>query len=429
MELEELRRLDRLASKAADGDMEAAAEYLRSVLPRLRNIARSLARPPIDPEDVLSEAVTRLLAQWNRGAGPTEYAHAYIIRSMRNIITDELRSPRSRVRELPEEATEILDESSMHEIRAVELSHEFAMVRTALAALPRDHQTVLQEIVVNGRKPSEMVDELERNAPAVSNLLKRAKAGLRRSILVESLRKGRADCAKNAPAVPKVPLSQWSEHDPRESGMEHVRSCDVCQSNWRRWTGLTALLGTATILALATQIATPSQASATEQPLSPPAARPRTNLWESLRTIQRVRSAAAQIKAAQLTAVALAGGGLVVAASVVSGIVSQPSKPTGSLRVDVVSTTALSIEFTVETDDWQTQSIVIGLTNARIDDLPSDWDCTLTSVGARCQPGPGDVSGIVTFIPDSESAKVSYSIDAYAKAGRYKVHGSADGTL
>ena len=82
---------DELARRAASGDRAAAAEFFRQNQRMLRSMARRMASDVLDPEDLLSEAVTTLLERWARGAGPDRSIVAYLISTMRNRVIDELR--------------------------------------------------------------------------------------------------------------------------------------------------------------------------------------------------------------------------------------------------------------------------------------------------------------------------------------------------
>ncbi|WP_254791517.1 RNA polymerase sigma factor, partial [Curtobacterium sp. MCBA15_005] len=62
----------------------------------------------IDPEDLLSEALVRLVEKWASGNGPSEHVNAYVIRSMRNRVIDELRSPRSKTDAVEDEQLDTL---------------------------------------------------------------------------------------------------------------------------------------------------------------------------------------------------------------------------------------------------------------------------------------------------------------------------------
>lgn len=203
---------------------------------KLRSIARFVAGRTLDPDDLLSDAVTTTVGKWRAGCGPTANVVAYAAQTMRNRVRDEARSPRSRVIAL--EGIEIAEQPRDHDI---DLHAEFAQVRRALAALPADQRLALVATVVDGRKPADLVDELRRPAPAISSLLRRAKLGLRRAILVDLIHRNAQDevCRRGAQSLPeRVPtdLDDWDDAGSRTLG--HVRSCTGCTAAWESFASL-----------------------------------------------------------------------------------------------------------------------------------------------------------------------------------------------
>lgn len=394
-----------LNRRAAAGDDDAASEYLRSTLPLLRSMAHRIVSSPLDPDDVLSEALFRLLRRWEETSEPSEFAHSYVIKTMRNIVIDEARSPRSRVVALPEDLP--ASQQAVAE-REVELSAEFDLVREALAALSDDQRHVLREIVENGRKPGAVADDLHRSAAAVSNLLQRAKANLRREVLVASLRRGDAMCAVNATDIPRAPMRSPDEHARAETGMTHVLDCASCRRNWYRWASLASALGVGALVVIADQ-ATPSPAAALETPSAP--------------APSRARRSSILAGAVVTTAVAAIAAGVFLLS-----VVTSPSQPRADFQVDATREGSLEVSFRVDAETWHADRISIELTGATLVSTPPEWNCVVSAGSADCSPTSGPIEGRID-VAVAPSASAAYRLSVDATSGSFHIHGDSTGPL
>lgn len=254
-----------LVRAARAGDTDAAAIVIGRWQGFLAAQARRIARGRLDPEDLLASAILGLLDLWRRGAGPDDGIAAYLSRSMRNAVIDLRRSPRSAELSLDEleetsgSAAFAAEESPAW--READLRAEYALVRSAFAALPDDYRVVLRELVVHDRKPAQLTAELDRTAPAISSLALRAKRALRRQLLIEHLGDGGADCQENARELPDSVREDPIEHGANDRGLAHVRSCPRCRRNWARFAAFGSAFGVLPALVLA-ELAGPSGAAA-----------------------------------------------------------------------------------------------------------------------------------------------------------------------
>lgn len=265
---------EEMSALAAQGDMTAAALVIAEHLPYWMGAARGMTRHAEDTADLVQDAVTKLLAQWRAGKGPQTNTRAYVTATMRNAHASRLRSPGSRLEPLDE--TDAVADPGSTEHSSVDLTLEIDAVRRALGTLSEDHRVVLTEIVVQGRKPAELVEVLSRPAPAISSLLLRAKHALHRALLVDALSNGERDCHENARALPKRVHRDPAEHRPQEGGIAHVRSCARCRGGWARFAAMASALGVLPLFTVAQLSATAAPAAASQpepQPESPPAPR------------------------------------------------------------------------------------------------------------------------------------------------------------
>jgi RNA polymerase sigma factor (sigma-70 family) len=219
-----------LARLANEGSDEAIREYFARNRARLVAVAGRMSDGSVDPEDLLSDALTATIARWRDGRGPTSHITAYLVRAMRNRLHDEVLSPAARTRALDSVDEPSAVEHAAH--RAVELGVERRILSSALRAIPESHAAVLIASVVDGRRPREMENDFGRTAPSISALLLRAKLRLRREMLAQLMREnavGEACVRAAASLPPRVPLRI---EDGLGAAFVHVRGCRGCLRAW-----------------------------------------------------------------------------------------------------------------------------------------------------------------------------------------------------
>jgi RNA polymerase sigma-70 factor (ECF subfamily) len=232
-----------LIEMAAAGGRRAAGELLGRRMPMLSSMARRITLPSIDAEDLLADAVACLLDKWAHGIGPDDCVDTYLIRSMRNQIIDEIRSPRSKtttVEVLPD-----VVEQEPAEFHQIELHQEFSLVQRALERLPENQRRVLQATVVENLSPAELAIELGRPAGAVYALRQRAKKRLQRALLQTILEENDGesccgDCRKYARKLPEVITVDFID-DQDSPAAAHIRDCECCNTSWQQYLHLAGL--------------------------------------------------------------------------------------------------------------------------------------------------------------------------------------------
>ncbi|PIJ43419.1 hypothetical protein BMH30_07790 [Leucobacter sp. OLES1] len=246
-----------LVVRAKQGDAASAAQILGAHLPYWMGAARKIISTDTrsarvgevisDPADLVQQAAVSLLEAWGDGRGPDRNVRSYVSAIMRNSYANSLRSPRAREQLLDEDQVDsrFLVED---DLRLIDIAAETDAVRRAFSKLNQDYQKVLQRVVVEGRKPAQLVEELERPAPAISNLLARAKAALSRQLLVEYLTSGGEECEQNANALPARVHEQVGAHSRTDRGLAHVFDCERCQRNWKRFAAISGTLGVTPLL-------------------------------------------------------------------------------------------------------------------------------------------------------------------------------------
>ncbi|MHA3685123.1 RNA polymerase sigma factor [Leucobacter sp. HY1908] len=176
---EYIDRLEELSRLANAGDSAAATEFLAANSTYWIAATRKLvyACHQRMAEDLVQDAVLKLLELWEGGRGPARNVRAYVMVTVRHAYIDLLRSPRSRVGSL-DEAEEPGLELAVAPAEIDDL-YEREQVRRTLTKLCDDHRAVLEAVLMDGLKPASLVVQLGRSAPAISNLLSRAKRAFR----------------------------------------------------------------------------------------------------------------------------------------------------------------------------------------------------------------------------------------------------------
>ncbi|MFJ2521295.1 RNA polymerase sigma factor [Cellulosimicrobium cellulans] len=168
-----------LCARAREGDQDAVAELWRRHYPHALAIARRFTRSPWEADDLAAEAFTRILVLFRRGQGPLEYARTYVARAVRNAATD-----RSRRRSLvTAEIDEVMDVASQYDLSEhAAAGIELARVVEGMTGCTDKQRYALWQVAVEGRELGDVATELGTTANAVSVLLIRARATVRRTM-------------------------------------------------------------------------------------------------------------------------------------------------------------------------------------------------------------------------------------------------------
>ncbi|MHA3723707.1 sigma-70 family RNA polymerase sigma factor [Leucobacter sp. HY1910] len=410
-----------------------------------------------DAEDLVQDAIVRLVELWQAGKGPDRNARAYVVVSIRHAYIDRLRSPRSRVRSLDDlEATP--QEPAQEESFSPDLIFECEAVQHAFLTLSDDHRVVLAEVLVNGAKPADLVECLGRPAPAISNLLARAKVSLRRALLIEYLSSGSLECAEFAHKLPTQIHDSLEQHEKQGPALEHAHDCEDCTSNWRRFAAVGALLGVVPLFVVAqfSQRASaglallPEASAALPQPITDVSAQSQT-LTPSTRTAVTAPVAGAMIRQFG-SKKALAGGLVLLATGVVvlaGSLLTQPSGPeTMRLQGNQLEQSPLGEAFNADLSGGPGESSRTltasfdagGSGQSHVDSVrlevsagneivtwPSHLDCSAASTAVKCKVPPG-ASGGTSLVFDLHTADTgTLTLELSGGAGRDAFRASATG--
>lgn len=226
-----------LLARAARGDRAAAGAYLARQLPALQRSARRIAGRRVDPEDLLSDAIEGLLARWADGGEEIASPRSYLLASMRNGAINASRGPRARSASL-DAVFDQEDRSALGTDATVELEHELAWLRIAIARLSDAHRGALSDGAGADRATAN-----DRSADARHSLRARARRALRRAYLQVVLEEGASSACHEAISELPARVGDAPESTPGAPG--HFRSCPRCRKRWVVFAGLAGGLGIA----------------------------------------------------------------------------------------------------------------------------------------------------------------------------------------
>lgn len=222
-----------LRARVGAGDMAAFAELVG----RVEGPAFAVARAIVDAataEDVVADSLERLLIVLKRGEGPSGALRPYFLQMVRNRAIDHWR----RGNEVP------TDVAAMPAVmRETADDADSATVREAFTALPERWQTALWLGVVESRSHAEIGRELDVAEGAASQLLHRAREGLRQSYLDAHLGAD-GDCEALSGLIGKYVRGRCSRRDARKV-QTHLDACTTCRQAVARTSRLNERLGAA----------------------------------------------------------------------------------------------------------------------------------------------------------------------------------------
>lgn len=155
--------------------MDPIQRQIVELLPRLRRLARVLAREPADADDLVQLTVERALAARNQWR-PGTRLDSWMFRIMKNAWIDESRVRRRRGAVLaPAEEGESVGDAGAE---VIEASLAAAEVGRAMARLPEDQRLAVALVLVEGLSYKEAAEVLEVPQGTLTSRLVRGRQAL-----------------------------------------------------------------------------------------------------------------------------------------------------------------------------------------------------------------------------------------------------------
>lgn len=159
--------------------MDAFQNDLVELLPRLRRLARVLARDFADADDLVQLAVERGLVrrdQWQAGTR----LDSWMFRIMKNAWIDETRA-RARTGKVLQAGVEA-DQIADARVASMELRLEASAAERAIMALPEDQRLAVALVLIDGLSYREAADVLEVPMGTLTSRLVRGRMALQESL-------------------------------------------------------------------------------------------------------------------------------------------------------------------------------------------------------------------------------------------------------
>jgi RNA polymerase sigma-70 factor (ECF subfamily) len=159
--------------------LDAFQNDLVELLPRLRRLARVLARDFADADDLVQLAVERGLVrrdQWQAGTR----LDSWMFRIMKNAWIDETRA-RARTGKVLQAGVEA-DQIADARVASMELRLEASAAERAIMALPEDQRLAVALVLIDGLSYREAADVLEVPMGTLTSRLVRGRMALQESL-------------------------------------------------------------------------------------------------------------------------------------------------------------------------------------------------------------------------------------------------------
>jgi len=315
-----------LIGAIASGDTAAYVTLHERHVAAARSLARQLVKSPAEAEEIITETFTRLHAVLRRGGGPDAAVRPYLLTAVRRVAGERSGGQRAETVAGPAE-TAGLGEPLSGDPAAAELESE-PMAR-AFLSLPERQRAVLWHTVIEPADPGQAAAVLGVTATGVAELGEQARAGLARAYLKLYLSgRTRQDC-RSAAGKLDLHLSRAGRRPDEGKVQRHLRGCRDCRAVAVELTGLSRSLRHV-VAPIFLGPATQAYLAAAEARAASPG---RTAVAASAAAaggLRRMRQAPRRIRQAPRPRLALAGGGLLLATSAVTGLALTLAANTGA---------------------------------------------------------------------------------------------------
>lgn len=230
-----------LTQLVRSGDTEAFAELFNRHRGAAYRLAAMHTSDAYTAQDFVAEAFFRVLQALRSGGGPSTSFRSYLLRVLRNLVTE---SGRSSGRQVP------VPDVSAYEVEYATSAgnealrkYEHVLVREALSSLSDRWRTILWCTIVQSQQPASIADTMGISPNSVAALAYRAKEGLRQAYLSVHLDD------KSYPSRCSYYVGRLAAYSRGRLGacgseevMTHLGDCDTCAGLYREIDELNHLL-------------------------------------------------------------------------------------------------------------------------------------------------------------------------------------------
>ncbi|MEU7862749.1 sigma-70 family RNA polymerase sigma factor [Nonomuraea sp. NPDC049141] len=206
------------------GDATAYHELHERHVAAARSLARQLVRGEAEIEDVVAESFTKILDLVGRGGGPQAGFRTYLLTVVRRTVHD-----RSRVASCPVPADESFDPDVPFVDPAL-IGLEQSLIARAFLSLPERWRAVLWHTEVEHSPPADVAFLLGLPANGVTELTRRALAGLRQAYLRIRLTAPTRDACRPVLGTMSRYIKGGLARRVSKAVDEHVSDCPECRA-------------------------------------------------------------------------------------------------------------------------------------------------------------------------------------------------------
>ncbi|MFD8395520.1 RNA polymerase sigma factor [Streptomyces sp. NPDC059680] len=230
-----------LTELVRNGDTEAFAELFNRHRGAAVRLASMHANDAYTAQDFVAEAFVRVLQAIKSGGGPSTSFRSYLLRVLRNLVTESARSTGRQV-SVPDVSLYEEEYAPAAGNEALK-NYESGLAWEALASLSDRWRNILWCTIVHSQQPAAIANEMGISPNSVAALTYRAKEGLRQAYLgMHVNRKGHsAHCSYYVGRLAAYSRGRLGKYGSEEM-MLHLRDCDVCPVLYREINELNQLL-------------------------------------------------------------------------------------------------------------------------------------------------------------------------------------------
>lgn len=222
----------RVAASGSDSEegRAAYAELYRRYRDAALSRAVAAARPPVSPEDVVSEAFAKTLQAMDRGLGPRDSFVGYLFTAIRS--EGRRRTKVEGATDLvPDEELDVLASTSAED--AAERHGELDQLQRAFASLPDDWQQLLWLVEVEGIPQERAATRIGATPSAMISRLARAREALRTAYLQQYVDRAPVGCGEAPMLLAGFVRGSLGKRQHR-AVQAHTEECAECAEQARR---------------------------------------------------------------------------------------------------------------------------------------------------------------------------------------------------
>ncbi|MDX3763406.1 sigma-70 family RNA polymerase sigma factor [Streptomyces sp. AK02-04a] len=230
-----------LTQLVRSGDNEAFAELFNRHRAAATRLAFMHANDTYTAQDFVAEAFVRVLQALKSGGGPSSSFRSYLLRVLRNLVTEAARSTDRQV-SVPDVSIYEEEYATPAGNEALK-NYEHGLAREALASLSDRWRTILWYTIVHSQQPAAIAAEMGISPNSVAALSYRAKEGLRQAYLAVHLngKSNSVHCSYYASRLAAYSRGRLGKCGSEEM-MSHLRDCDICAVLYQEISELNQLL-------------------------------------------------------------------------------------------------------------------------------------------------------------------------------------------